>query len=150
MTSLPDHWELHECKDYPGRIYYYNSFTKESTWVHPLADPPPRVYLEHIVVKHTNSVYPYDRRLAPVTRSQQDAQWKAEKIREDLVAHPESFTEIASDESDLPGHHGSTIGWVDSGDLDPEFERIAWGLPLGQPSEVFHTKVGYHILLRRG
>ena len=35
VLELPKNWELRECKDYPGRAYYYNEELNFSTWERP-------------------------------------------------------------------------------------------------------------------
>src|SRR5439155_10599296 len=48
---------------------------------------------------------------------------------------------------DASGRSGGDLGWLAKGQLDPDFEAAAWGLPLGMVSGVVETKFGYHLIL---
>jgi hypothetical protein len=146
--ELPAGWEARECKDYPGRCYYYNSLTNQSTWVRPSASPPPFIYLSHIAVKHSRSRTPRGRGNAQVTRSTDSAREKMGNIRADLLRDQSRFKKIAAHESDIGGADGGLLGWVRPGDLPPDFVKVAWGLAAGEMSGVFETKLGFHLLLR--
>jgi hypothetical protein len=149
MKPLLEHWELHECKDYPGRAYYYNNLTRQSTWIHPRSDPPHQIYLLHFVVKHFGSVNPVGQQFISVTRSQDEAKQKAEALHQIVVEDPSRFSAIASEHSDLPLDNNGVLGWVALDDLEPEFARIAWALTVNEVSVVFETKIGCHVILRR-
>ena len=41
---------------------------------------------------------------------------------------------------------GGNFGWVDRGDFVPEFDALAYTIPLNTVSEVFESPYGYHIL----
>jgi hypothetical protein len=101
----------------------------------------------HTLGKHTNGVYPYGRHHAPIVRSSQDAQWKAEWIREALMENPAAFAEIARAESDLPVAHGPVLRWVARGDLDRSSGRVA-GADRGNVGGFPH-KSGIPDVLRR-
>jgi peptidyl-prolyl cis-trans isomerase C len=45
---------------------------------------------------------------------------------------------------------GGDLGWVTKGQLDPDFERVAWQLKPGIISGVVHTKFGYHLIIVEG
>jgi hypothetical protein len=136
--ELPLGWEVRECKDYPGRCYYYNSFTDQSTWIRPSISRPPFIYLSHITVKHNRC------RNARVTRSADSAREKMSNIRADLARDRSRFSKVAAEESDM----GGILGWVGPDDLPPDFAKVAWSLSAGELSEVFETKLGFHLLLR--
>ncbi|MBT8401619.1 MAG: peptidylprolyl isomerase, partial [Rhodothermia bacterium] len=51
----------------------------------------------------------------------------------------------ASSNSQGPGYRGR-LGFVRGGRLVPEFEEVAFSIPLGEISHVFRTQFGYHIL----
>jgi len=42
---------------------------------------------------------------------------------------------------------GGDLGFVEKGQLDPDFEAAAWALPVGTPSGIVQTKYGYHLIL---
>jgi hypothetical protein len=137
-------WEVRECKDYPGRCYYYNSLTDQSTWIRPSMSPPPFIYLSHITVKHNRCRNLHGQDNVRITRSVDAAREKICNIRADLVIDRSRFNNIAAEESDI----GSVLGWVGPNDLPPDFVKVAWALSPGELSEVFETKLGFHLLLR--
>ncbi len=51
----------------------------------------------------------------------------------------------ASSNPQGPGYRGR-LGFVRGGRLVPEFEEVAFSIPLGEVSDVFRTQFGYHIL----
>jgi parvulin-like peptidyl-prolyl isomerase len=99
-------------------------------------------------VKHSGSANPEDQRFISVTRSQDEAKQKAEALRRVVADDPSRFSAIASEHSDLPHNNGGLLGWVAPEDLDVEFARIAWTLTANEISDVFETKIGYHVILR--
>ena len=54
---------------------------------------------------------------------------------------------IASTVSEDPGSkgNGGDFGWVTRGDFVPEFDAVAFRVPIGEVSEVFESPFGYHI-----
>lgn len=60
----------------------------------------------------------------------------------------ESFSELASAHSDDKGSaaNGGELGWVSPGMLVPEFEEKMDGLKIGEVSEPFQTRYGWHIV----
>tara|TARA_B110000967_G_scaffold209481_1_gene265852 strand:+ start:2085 stop:3410 length:1326 start_codon:yes stop_codon:yes gene_type:complete len=77
-----------------------------------------------------------------------------DKIREklnsfrDRVYSGEDFKMLATLYSDDPGSatNGGELGFINRGDLVPEFERAAFRLKEGEISEVVESKYGYHIV----
>ena len=59
-----------------------------------------------------------------------------------------SFAELASEFSEDPGSkiQGGDLGWTSPGELVPAFENVANSLDIGQISEPFKTRFGWHIL----
>lgn len=62
------------------------------------------------------------------------------------------FAEIARLKSQDPGSaiKGGDLGWVSPGDMVPEFDRTIGKTAIGQISEPFETKFGWHILRVEG
>src|SRR5215469_4300912 len=59
-----------------------------------------------------------------------------------------NFADLAQKYSDDPGSktQGGELGWLDRGKTVPEFDKVAFTLPVGQTSDVIRTQFGYHIL----
>jgi peptidyl-prolyl cis-trans isomerase SurA len=66
----------------------------------------------------------------------------------DRVYNGEDFKMLATLYSDDPGSatNGGELGFVNRGDLVPEFERAAFRLKEGEISEVVESQFGYHIV----
>ena len=66
----------------------------------------------------------------------------------DRVYKGEDFKMLATLYSDDPGSatNGGELGFVNRGDLVPEFERAAFRLKEGEISEVVESQFGYHIV----
>ena len=45
---------------------------------------------------------------------------------------------------------GGDLGWVQKGQLDPDFEQVAFALRTGVPSGIVLTRYGYHIIFVEG
>lgn len=65
------------------------------------------------------------------------------------VKNGEDFATLASEYSDDPGsaEQGGDLGWVNRGELDPDFEAAAFSLKQpNQVSDVVETQFGFHII----
>jgi len=84
------------------------------------------------------------------TRSKDQA---AQQIRE-LKAQVDGgtdFADLARKHSDCPsGKSGGDLGSFGRGQMVPEFETTAFGLPVGGTSDVVETAFGYHLIRRTG
>lgn len=69
------------------------------------------------------------------------------KIRERIVGG-ENFAVVAKAESDDPGSavEGGSLGWVNPGEMVPEFEKAMNGLEVMEISQPVRTKFGWHVL----
>lgn len=75
---------------------------------------------------------------------------KAEKIREQLVANPNSFADVAKKESTDKGsaENGGDVGFFpETGVMDEAFSKAAFALEIGEISEVVKSSFGYHIIM---
>ena len=70
------------------------------------------------------------------------------KIKNRINANEISFSVAAEFYSNDPGSkaNGGNFGWVDRGDFVPEFDAIAYTIPLNTVSDVFESPFGFHIL----
>jgi peptidyl-prolyl cis-trans isomerase SurA len=64
------------------------------------------------------------------------------------IEEGKSFAELASEYSEDPGSRikGGDLGWAGPGEFVGVFEDVAKNLPIGQVSEPFKSKFGWHIL----
>ena len=74
--------------------------------------------------------------------------FKLQKIKNRINANEISFSVAAEFYSNDPGSktNGGNFGWVDRGDFVPEFDAIAYTIPLNTVSDVFESPFGFHIL----
>ncbi|MEC8969433.1 MAG: peptidylprolyl isomerase [Bacteroidota bacterium] len=80
---------------------------------------------------------------------------KLEKIRSRIINNEISFSVAAEFYSCDPGTQssGGNFGWVNRGDFVPQFDAVAFNVPLNTVSEIFESSYGFHIALiekRRG
>jgi hypothetical protein len=153
--DLPPPWELRESARYPGRCYYFNVETCESTWVRPFPYPghrdriwPTAIYVLHILVKY----HMCEDRDPGITRTRSEAHERAKTVWSDLLKGSQQFEEAAKLHSeDLETRDsGGVIGWIQPKMMPPEFEEIAWQLRIGEMSTPIMTRLGWHLILRRG
>ncbi|MGQ9660171.1 MAG: peptidylprolyl isomerase [Thermochromatium sp.] len=79
--------------------------------------------------------------------SDADARQRLLQLRERLL-NGEDFSTLAQANSDDTGSalKGGELGWVDPGDLAPEFETQMNALAVGEISEPFKTPFGWHLI----
>ena len=146
--SLPPYWEVRESKDYPGRCYYFNIMTKESTWIRPVNEKRSLAYIAHIIKKHDKSLNPQGRS-GPITRTKEEAKAELEKLREILLQDLSKFGEIANSESDTKDATANgVVGWVTKRDIPYNLASI-FSLKVGELSPVMESPLGFHLVLRQ-
>jgi parvulin-like peptidyl-prolyl isomerase len=103
------------------------------------------VHARHILVRFKGSQLPLGAGKKELT--EEEALAKAQEIRKKLEAG-EDFAALAKTESDdaQTGAKGGDLGTFKHGQMVPEFEQTAFGLPVGQISEPVKSKFGYHII----
>src|SRR5262249_52701344 len=76
-----------------------------------------------------------------------DAKAKAEDLLSKVKAGAD-FADLAKKESDdkVSALQGGSLGWFQRGQMVPEFEQVAFSLPVGQVSGLVKTQFGYHII----
>ncbi|MCS7077893.1 MAG: peptidylprolyl isomerase [Bacteroidia bacterium] len=72
----------------------------------------------------------------------------AKNLREAIVRGELDFEKVARDTSDDTGSavNGGDIGWTKRGELVPEYEAVAFTLPIGKVSEPVESMYGWHII----
>eukprot|EP01104_Vermistella_antarctica_P010582 TRINITY_DN2833_c0_g1_i2.p1 TRINITY_DN2833_c0_g1~~TRINITY_DN2833_c0_g1_i2.p1 ORF type:complete len:185 (-),score=43.87 TRINITY_DN2833_c0_g1_i2:127-615(-) len=155
--AVPDGWLVKESRSQEGRRYYFNPYTKESTWDLP-TEPAARdvdgdqVRAMHILVKHEESRRPASWKSPTITRSKQEAI----EILQGYIAQlqgvdnlQEAFSKIASTESDCSSAKaGGDLGKFGHGTMQKPFEDASFGLKVGTMSGVVDTDSGVHIIMR--
>ncbi|MBN2373883.1 peptidyl-prolyl cis-trans isomerase [bacterium] len=69
----------------------------------------------------------------------------------DKIKAGEDFSELARLNSDCPSSkRGGELGYFGKGKMDPEFERAAFALDVGEISQVVRSSFGYHIIKAEG
>ena len=69
------------------------------------------------------------------------------EIRKKIASGESDFQTMARLHSvDGSATKGGDLGWVQAGDTVPEFEQVMDNLPIGQISEPFKSRFGYHLL----
>jgi peptidyl-prolyl cis-trans isomerase C len=118
---------------------------------------PERVHVRHIVITASSS--------GPHSRTKEQAldvikdiavQLRERNFAARAITDPQAaarlrvnqFAQLArqySEDGSAPS--GGDLGFVEKGQLDPDFEAAAWALPVGVPSGIVETKYGYHLIL---
>ncbi len=80
---------------------------------------------------------------------------KLEGLRNKIISGELNFNIAAEFYSEDPGSksQGGDFGWITRGTFVPEFDAVAFKVPLNEVSEIFETQYGYHITIieeRRG
>ena len=84
------------------------------------------------------------------TRSQKDAENQIRDLKVQLDAGAD-FAELAQAHSDCPSaRKGGDLGAFGRGQMVAAFEKSAFGMEIGQVSDVVTTDFGYHIIKRTG
>lgn len=73
---------------------------------------------------------------------------KMEKIRNEVVSGKD-FSQAAMEYSEdfASKSNGGDLGYIVRGMMIPAFEEVAFKTPVGEVSQIFETKFGYHIIL---
>lgn len=73
---------------------------------------------------------------------------KAEEIRAELVKNPSLFPQLAKEFSDCnqSKDRGGELNYIKKGYMPPEFDSLAFTLPIDEISEVIETQYGFHII----
>ncbi|KAJ6609331.1 hypothetical protein B0H10DRAFT_2064379 [Mycena sp. CBHHK59/15] len=151
-----------------GAPYYFNTETKESSW-----SPPPelsedqvnallkasqeaksksgQVRASHLLVKHNGSRRPSSWKENKITRSKEEAIEILRGYQAQIGTSTDKFAELATTHSDCSSHdQGGNLGWFGHGQMQKPFEDAAYGLQVGQISDVISTDSGVHLVMRTG
>lgn len=74
------------------------------------------------------------------------SQSEAEECRKEIL-EGKTFAEVAKRVSKCPsGAQGGDLGFFGRGRMVPQFDKVAFELPVGELSEPVQTQFGWHIL----
>eukprot|EP01090_Pellita_catalonica_P013498 TRINITY_DN3222_c0_g1_i2.p1 TRINITY_DN3222_c0_g1~~TRINITY_DN3222_c0_g1_i2.p1 ORF type:complete len:161 (-),score=22.45 TRINITY_DN3222_c0_g1_i2:20-502(-) len=159
--SLPAGWIEKESRSHPGKKYYFNTHTQDSTWERPTGSaanspqsspaPVQKVRASHLLVKHRDSRRPASWKESTITRTKAEAIALLEGFRKRIESGEISFEDLAKKESDCSSaKRGGDLGPFQRGQMQKPFEDAAFGLDIGQMSGIVDTASGVHIVLRTG
>lgn len=105
-----------------------------------------QIHAWHILIRFQGS--PVPQRLGQKDLTGAEALQKAKDLRVKILAGAK-FAELAQAESDDigAGANGGDLGTFARGTMLPEFEKVAFALPVGQVSDPVRTPFGYHLIL---
>lgn len=100
---------------------------------------PEQVTASHILVKVASGATDEEKAAAKA---------KIDAIREKVLADPESFADVAKEESECPSAaNGGNLGPFERGVMVKAFEDAAFSQEPGAIGEVVETPFGYHVIL---
>lgn len=109
---------------------------------------PEKLHIRHIVTREISN--------GPNAKSKVEAKQMLERLAAQMASDPNAtlqqrvnqFAQFARQFSeDAAAQSGGDLGFVEKGQLDPDFEAAAWRLPVGKVSNVVQTQYGYHLIL---
>ncbi|GLB43596.1 putative peptidyl-prolyl cis-trans isomerase [Lyophyllum shimeji] len=155
--------------------YFFNTSTKESSWDPPSGLTPEQIsqlpgakeYLgggraaaqdrsgqvraSHLLVKHRDSRRPSSWKEANITRTKEEAIDILKGYQTQIGGSAEKFGELAAAHSDCSSHsNAGDLGWFGHGQMQKPFEDAAFGLEVGQISDIISTDSGVHLVMRTG
>jgi len=102
------------------------------------------VRASHILLMYAGSAR------STATRSKEEAQTKIAELKTQLESGGD-FAALAQENSDCPSKaQGGDLGQFGRGQMVPAFEQTAFGMEIGQVSDVVETDFGYHLITRTG
>jgi len=105
---------------------------------------PAQIGARHILVAYQGA----QRADAAITRSRDQARELAEQVAREARGGA-GWEQLWEEHSDEPsGHRGGDLGSFGRGQMVPAFERAAFGLTVGQISDVVETPFGFHVIQR--
>ena len=104
-----------------------------------IPDMPEGVRIAHILLE-----------ISPSSKIEDSVKALAEQLRQ-WILEGADFAAISTQYSSLgAGANGGDLGYVESGDMVPEFARVAFKLEVGEVSGVVKTRFGYHVIKCEG
>ncbi|KAF4573446.1 Peptidyl-prolyl cis-trans isomerase [Pleurotus pulmonarius] len=170
-------WEI-RMSNSRGLPYFFNIETKASSWDAPSeltpdeiknlpgveylsqaksqtsgsgGGKPGQVRASHLLVKHSGSRRPSSWKEATITRSKDEAIDILKGYQSQINGSADVFAKLAAEHSDCSSHSaGGDLGWFGRGQMQKPFEDAAYGLEVGQISDIISTDSGVHLVMRTG
>ncbi|KAL8682269.1 MAG: hypothetical protein Q9186_001638 [Xanthomendoza sp. 1 TL-2023] len=162
-AGLPSGWEVRHSnsKNLP---YFFNASSKESRW-----EPPDetdvdklkaymaqntqkregKIHAAHLLVKHKDSRRPSSWKEENITRTKEEAIDILIGYERRIQSGEVSLGDLAQSESDCSSaRKNGDLGIFGKGEMQKEFEEVAFGLEPGQVSGVVDTASGVHLIQR--
>ncbi|KAN0100188.1 hypothetical protein V8E55_000172 [Tylopilus felleus] len=149
--------------------YYFNNETNSSTWDPPLPDDEIRklpgaqhlkqqqsnqIRASHLLIKHKDSRRPSSWKETTITRSKEEAIAILRKHQAEIDGAPSksaTFGDLAKVHSDCSSHDkNGDLGQFSRGQMQKPFEEAAFGLQVGEISDIVSTDSGVHLIMRTG
>lgn len=100
------------------------------------------VRASHILLMYSGSAR------STASRSKEEALSGIQKLKTEIEQGGD-FAALAKQHSDCPsGKSGGDLGVFGRGQMVPEFEQSAFGMNVGETSDVIETDFGYHLIRR--
>ncbi|KAF8899282.1 rotamase-domain-containing protein [Infundibulicybe gibba] len=110
-----------------------------------------QVRASHLLVKHSGSRRPSSWKEANITRSKEEAIEILRGYQAQINGSPETFADLAGKHSDCSSHsNAGDLGWFGRKQMQKPFEDAAYGLKVGQISDVISSDSGVHLVMRTG
>lgn len=172
-TGLPAGWSIRLSKTH-NEPYFVNLATRELAWEPPYGSDSEKVsaYIAkykqngnkpvvgadgkvralHLLVKNVTSRRPKSWKSPEgVTISRDDAIARLRGFQKRILNGEISLEELARTESDCLSHEkDGDLGFFARGQMQPAFEEAAFGLNVGEYSEIIETDSGVHLVHRTG
>lgn len=157
-TGLPEPWTVGFSKS-RKKEYYFNPETKQSQWELPDATDSEKLnkYLEanplkvrclNLLIKHLESRRPASHRSERITITKEDAIKELKKIK-DRYEKGAKFEDLAIERSDCSSYkRGGDLGFFGKGEMQPAFEKCAFGLKINEVSDIVESDSGVHLIKR--
>lgn len=101
-----------------------------------------QVRASHVLLMYAGSAR------STASRSKEEAQTLIESIKR-KIDDGDDFASLATEHSDCPsGRSGGDLGVFAKGQMVGPFEDAAFGLEVGETSDIVETDFGYHIIKR--
>ncbi|CAL8580958.1 peptidyl-prolyl cis-trans isomerase Pin1 [Xanthoria parietina] len=162
-AGLPSGWEVRHSnsKNLP---YFFNASSKESRWEPPegtdvdklkaymaqnTRKPEGKIHAAHLLIKHRDSRRPGSWKEPTITRTKEEAIEILKGHERRIKSGEISLGGLAQTESDCSSaRKNGDLGIFGKGEMQKEFEEVAFALEPGQVSGVVDTASGVHLIQR--